>query len=370
LIANETTDPPRRKNKVPIRKTDIAAARGMTVSKMTVHSVNALIEIGDKPVKPGKLTDMYRTRPFRDLLSAFVTFVFAVLLFGCSKQQEVKHYELHGRIISIDKLGHQLIIDHDAIPGFMEAMTMPYAVSDNAMLDQAGAGDEIKADLAVQGEHIAIDKLDVVKKSAPGSAPVPKPMHVPQTGEQVPNFALINQNGRHIRLSDYRGKTLLITFFYSRCPLSDYCPRVNGNFAALDKSLAKTPALYAKTHLLSISFDPQHDTPEVLRSYGAAYTERYSKEDFRHWEFASAPASEMKDLADFFGVFYENDGDRITHSLSTAIVGPDGKIEAWYPGNGWKSEELLAAINGAATASSEPVHAASLQPSSTGPKQR
>ena len=313
---------------------------------------------------------MYRTHPFRDVLSAFVTFVFAVLLFGCSKQQEVKHYELHGRIISVDKLGHQLIIDHDAIPGFMEAMTMPYVVSDNAMLDQAGAGDEIKADLAVQGEHIAIDKLDVVKKSAPGSAPVPKPIHVPQTGEQVPNFALINQSGRRIRMTDYRGKTLLITFFYSRCPLNDYCPRVNGNFAALDKSLAKATKLYATTHLLSISFDPEHDTAQVLRSYGAAYTERYSKEDFKHWEFASAPKSEMKQLAEFFGVFYEKDGDRIAHSLSTAIIAPDGKIEAWYPGNGWKSEELLAKIDGTVTASSEPVRAASLQLSSTNLKPR
>jgi protein SCO1/2 len=250
----------------------------------------------------------------------------------------------------------------------MEAMTMAYSVTDNAMLNQVGPGDEIRGDLRVEGEHIAIDKLDVIKKAGPGSAPVPKAMHIPETGEQVPNFALINQNGRRIRVGDYRGKTLLITFFYTRCPLNDYCPRVNGNFAALDKSLAKSPALYAKTHLLSISFDPEHDTPEVLRSYGAAYTERYSKEDFKHWEFASAPAKEMKEVADFFGVFYEKDSDRITHSLSTAIIGPDGKIEGWYPGNSWKHDELLAVISRATTASSEPTHAASLQPSSTTPR--
>ena len=239
-----------------------------------------------------------KNRPLRELAFSLVTFVFALLL-GCSKPA-AHHYPLHGRIISVDKLGHQLIIDHDAIPGFMEAMTMPYSVADNAMLEQVGPGDEIRADIKVEGDHIAIDKLEVVKKATPGSAAVPKSMHVPTIGEPVPNFTLVNQSGHRIHLNDYRGKTLLIAFFYARCPLNDYCPRVNSNFAVLDKSLAGMP-LYQKTHLLSISFDPKHDTPEVLRSYGAAYTERYSKEDFKHWEFASAPADEMKNLADFFG---------------------------------------------------------------------
>jgi protein SCO1 len=310
-------------------------------------------------------------KDLRNLGFYFVTFVFALFLIGCSRQASAKHYALHGKIMSVDKLGHQLIIDHDAMPGFMDAMTMPYPVSDNAMLDQVNAGDEIKADLKVQGESIAIDKLEVVKKATPGSTPVPATqMHVPQPGEQVPNFVLTNQNGRRVHLRDYRGKTLLVTFFYTRCPLNDYCPRVNGNFAALDKTLAKSPDLYGKTHLLSISFDPKHDTPEVLRSYGSAYTERYTKEDFRHWEFATAPADEMKRVAEFFGVFYEPDGDKITHSLSTAVIGPDGEIKSWYPGNSWKPEELLAAVNGAVTASSEPARVPSSQLASKDSKQR
>jgi protein SCO1 len=310
-------------------------------------------------------------KTFRDLGFYFVAFVLAFLCIGCTSSPATKHYTLHGKIMSVDKLGHQLIIDHDVIPGFMDAMTMPYPVTDNAMLDQVNAGDEIKADLKVQGESIAIDKLEVVKKAAPGSTPVPSTeMHVPQPGEQVPNFVLTNQNGRRVHLHDYRGKTLLVTFFYTRCPLNDYCPRVNGNFAALEKSLAKSPDLYGKTHLLSISFDPKHDTPEVLRSYGSAYTERYTKEDFRHWEFATAPADEMKRVAQCFGIFYEQDGNNITHSLSTAVVGPDGEIKSWYPGNSWKPEELLAAVNGAVTASSEPARVPSSQLASKDLKQR
>jgi len=292
-----------------------------------------------------------------------------VFLFsGCSKP--ARHYALHGKIMSVDKLGHELIIDHDAIPGFMEAMTMPYSVSDDAMLTQVSPGDEIEADLKVQGEQIAIDKLDVTAKAKPGSVPAEaKPMHIPQVGEAVPDFAFTNQSGRRIHLQDYRGKTLLVTFFYTRCILNDYCPRMNGNFAKLDKTLAKSPDLYAKTHLLSISFDPDHDTPEVLRSYGAAYTERYTREDFKHWEFATAKLEQMKALADFFGVYYEKDGTSITHSLSTAVIGSDGKIAAWYPGNRWQPEEALQAVN-AAMASSEPARVASSQPASTTPPQR
>lgn len=270
---------------------------------------------------------------------------------GCSQNPPAKHYEMHGKVMAVDLLGKELIVEHDAIPGFMEAMTMPYPVSSPALLQKVQPGDEIKADLAVRSDTVVIDKLDVVKKAAPGSTPAPKTqMHTPQTGEAVPNFALTNQDGHRIHLSDFSGKVLLVTFFYTRCPLNDFCPRVNGNLAALDKTLAQSPELYAKTHLLSISFDPQHDTPKVLRSYGSSYTERYSKEDFKHWDFATAPEEEMKQLADFFGVFYERDGNQITHSLSTAVIGPDGKIQSWYPGNHWQPQELLAAVKNVAQA--------------------
>jgi len=251
----------------------------------------------------------------------------------------------------------------------MGAMTMPYSVKDDAMLGQVAAGDEIAADLRVQQDKVEIVALKVLKKAPPGSAPVPSTqMHVPSVGEQVPDFVLTNQNNARIHLKDYRGKVLLITFFYTRCPLNDYCPKVNGNFAAIEKELERKPAAYDETHLLSISFDSKHDTPPVLRSYGAAYTERYTKEDFKHWEFASAPESEMKRLADFFGVFYEEDGDRITHSLSTTVIGPDGKISAWYPGNSWKPEEVLAAVRQTTTASTSPARDASSRPVSTNSK--
>ena len=304
-----------------------------------------------------------------NLVFTFGTFVFALLVLGCTQEPPAKMYKLHGKVISIDNLGHQLIIDHDEIPGFMGAMTMPYSVKDDAMLGQVAAGDEIEADLRVQQDKAVIIALKVLKKAAPGSAPVPSTeMHVPSVGQEVPDFVLTNQSNARIHFKDYRGKVLLITFFYTRCPLNNYCPKVNENFAGINKDLEKNPAAYAKTHLLSISFDSKHDTPAVLRSYGAAYTGRYTKEDFKHWEFASAPESEMKRLADFFGVFYQEAGDRIAHSLSTAVIAPDGKISAWYPGNSWKPEEVLAVVKQTTTASTSPARDASSRPVSTNSK--
>jgi protein SCO1/2 len=145
-----------------------------------------------------------------------------------------------------------------------------------------------------------------------------------------------------IHLGQFRGKILLITFIYTRCPLADYCPRMSRNFAELDRALAKDPALYAKTHLLSVSFDPKYDTPAVLKSYGGSYTGKFTQEKFEHWDFAAPPVKELPDVLKFFvlGVTPEKD-KTITHSLSTLVVGPDGKVANWYGTNDWTPDQLL-----------------------------
>ena len=146
-------------------------------------------------------------------------------------------------------------------------------------------------------------------------------------------------------VSQFKGKVLLVTFVYTRCPLADYCPRMSRNFAEIDKELAVDPALYRKTHLLSISFDPAYDTPAVLRSYGGAYTGNYTKETFAHWDFAAPSEKDLPQVTQFFGVGV-TPGERKTlnHSLSTAVIGKDGKIAAWYPTNEWKPSDVVAAV--------------------------
>jgi protein SCO1/2 len=157
-------------------------------------------------------------------------------------------------------------------------------------------------------------------------------------GDEVPNITLRNQGGKEIRLHNYRGKALLLTFIYTRCPLPEYCTLMSNNFARIDRQLQQDPEVYARTHLLSVSIDPKYDTPQVLRSYGAAHTERYEKETFAHWEFASG--DQVKELAQFFGLRYFDEKDQIIHGLKTVIIKPDGTVAKVYTGNDWKPEDV------------------------------
>jgi len=168
---------------------------------------------------------------------------------------------------------------------------------------------------------------------------------VPSPGDAVPDFKLRNQDGHTIHLGQFKGKALLLTFIYTRCPLPNFCPLVTRNFALLDKQLAATPALYAKTHLLSVSFDPEHDTPQRLRAYGATYIGSDAKNAFAHWDFAVPDKPVLLEMSKFFdvGVTYGPD-ESITHTLSTTLVGADGKVVRFYPGNEWTPDQVLADV--------------------------
>jgi protein SCO1/2 len=122
------------------------------------------------------------------------------------------------------------------------------------------------------------------------------------------------------------------------------------NFAEIDQALKEDRSLYSETHLLSISFDPSYDTPSVLRSYGGAYTGNYTKETFSHWDFAAPPEKELPEVTRFFGVgVTPGENKTLNHSLSTVVIGKDGKIAVWFPTNDWKSADVVTAIKKAAS---------------------
>ena len=232
----------------------------------------------------------------------------------------------------------------------MDAMTMPYRLKDPSVVSELHPGDRISATILVHQDadggfsDAQLDEIVVTAQARPDYRPKVQ-FHVPQAGDAVPNFALLNQSGKTIHLAQFRGKLVLATFIYTRCTLADFCPRMSRNFAAIDQALAADPKLYAATHLLSISFDPAYDTPKVLRSYGGSYTGRFTKEDFAHWDFAAPPASELAAVTQYFGVgVTPGESNSLTHSLSTVLIGKDGKILAWYPTNDWEPAELVAKV--------------------------
>jgi len=280
-----------------------------------------------------------------------------LLLAGChsgqrtsdasSPLQDFKIFKLRGKVVRTDSSTGKVTLNHEAIPGFMDAMTMPYKLKDADVLTELHPGDVVTADVLVSRDPTAdvlLDHLVVVAQGKPDYRPAVT-YHVPAQGDAVPDFKLRNQDGKPIHLAQFKGKALLVTFIYTRCPLPDFCPRVTHNFAAVNKELAVNPALYAKTHLLCVSFDPEHDTPERLRAYGATYIGSSAASAFDHWDFAVPDESVLNEMAQWFDVGITNGPDEtINHTLSTTLIGPDGKVVRFYPGNEWTAEQLAADV--------------------------
>jgi protein SCO1 len=255
---------------------------------------------------------------------------------------DAQRYPLKGKVVSVDKNAGTASINNEPIAGFMDAMIMPYKIKPASTLDQLQPGDSITADvvLAEPGNYW-LENVKVITHAQPSAAKPTAAMHIPEPGDEVPDFKLVNQNGKQISLHQYRGQTLLLTLIYTRCPFPDFCPRVSHEFAAINQQIRADPARYGKTHLLSISFDPVHDTPKVLRAYGFASAGGKNPSLFKQWEFSSIPQAELPEFARYFALTYEQDGGLITHSLSTAVISPDGKIFKWYHGADWQAADLL-----------------------------
>lgn len=286
------------------------------------------------------------------------------LFVSCSKHtaSSVKRYPFTGRIVLIDKANQSAIIDGDAIPGFMDAMAMDYKIKSAVDVNQLAAGDLISAEVVVaqskdkdSAPDYWLENVKVTGHAKPAgdkveakpTAELKDDLHVPAAGEEVPDFQFTNQNAKSISLKQYRGKVLFVTFIYTRCPFPDYCPRVGAQFAQLNQELAGDPALAGKTHLLCISFDPEHDTPKVLRDYGFSLAHRRDAAIFERWDFAVPHSADLPQIASYFALTYKPEDGLITHSLSTAVIGPDGKIVSWYHGGEWQVSELVKDAAGA-----------------------
>src|SRR5215813_6252939 len=281
-------------------------------------------------------------------LKAFLFFSIILLVApaacGPRRSSKEKRYPLKGKVVAVDKDEHTATIAHENIPGYMPGMTMPFKIKNDADLQMLKPGDEVTATLVVDDLSSWIEITAIVEGGAP-LTPTANAPGEPKPGDEIPDFGLLNQDGKRIRLSQYKGQALALTFVYTRCPQPDQCTLMSNNFAAVDRELAKTPDIYPKTHLLTISFDSDYDTPKVMRSYGAGHTERYSDENFQHWEFATGSKDEVKGITQFFGFRYYIDTstgeEQVLHSLRTAVIGPDGKLFKLYRGNEWKPEEIV-----------------------------
>ncbi|HKO97037.1 MAG TPA: SCO family protein [Pyrinomonadaceae bacterium] len=288
---------------------------------------------------------MNKTKSFATILFTFIALSFAACNREPKASPNAKRFDLRGKVVSVERAQNLITIAHEDIKDYMPAMTMPFKVKDAWVFEIVKPGDQVAASYVVDGAVSWLEEVVITKESAETANPASGTAAEPKVGDEVPNYRLVNQDAKPIKLHDYKGKTLLLTFIFTRCQDPEQCTLMSSNFAALNQELQKQPELYNKTHLLSVSFDPAYDTPKVLRSYGASYTGKYTDETFDHWEFASGSEDEVKGIAQYFGLRYYKDEqsgkDQIIHSLRTAVIGPDSKIVKIYRGNEWKPDEVL-----------------------------
>jgi protein SCO1 len=276
------------------------------------------------------------------LAVAWIALASLFIVSGC--QSPEKHYALHGRVVAKDASAMQVTVNHQYIPGFMPAMTMPYPVKDSQALDAVEPGDQISADVVVQNKDAYwLDHLVITDQTGRGSVPATTVAHELAPGDAVPDVPLINQDGKALHLRQFKGQAVLLTFIYTRCPLPTFCPLISSEFAAIHKELKTNPDDVKRTHLISVSLDPAYDTPPVLRKYGLAYLQDDAS-GFKHWDFVSTNPQDLETLAAAFGLQYSEQDNQIAHSMETVLLAPNGTVAKSWSGNEWKTAAVLAAV--------------------------
>lgn len=281
---------------------------------------------------------------------------FAGLLFvafwiaGCgptppSPETAVRKMEIAGIVRGLNPAETSVIVEHEDVPGFMPSMTMPFRAKSIAAIQGLAVGDAIRFELIVTADDSWIEQIrpisssEVTLPAAPTATPTASTTDRVREGDALPDFQLVDQQGRAISADTFAGQPLVLTFIFTRCPVPNFCPLMSEQFAELEAEIQADPALADRTRLLSVSFDPDFDTPAVLADYAANFTD-----DGDLWRFATGEPSEIENLTQAFSVFLAPDGESIDHGLSTALVDADGTVRKIWRGNGWKPAEVIAEL--------------------------
>jgi protein SCO1/2 len=287
-------------------------------------------------------------------LNFFCAFLFVIA--GCKLeaapdvgQTSIKSCDARGVVRQIADDRHKATIQHEAIPGYMSAMTMEFNVKDTNELNGISQSDEITFKLDVGENESWIEDVHFVAHQIEDVTNNTFIFHVPsaelKTGDLLPDCEFVDENGNTVHVSDFRGKALAFTFFYSRCPLPDYCVRMSKNFSETRQLLLATANAPANWQLLSISFDPEFDRPQMLSNYASFYRGA----DTNRWLYATAPTNTLARLAPQLDLMVmREDGNIMSHNLRTVVLDPQGKIFRQLDGNQWTPQQLADAILAAA----------------------
>jgi protein SCO1 len=253
-------------------------------------------------------------------------------------------YEAHGIVREIAADRRAVTIQHETIAGYMPAMTMEFPVKDTNELARISPSDEITFKLVVRENGDWIEDIHFVAHRIESVTNGAVTIHIPtaelKTGDRLPDYELTTETGDKIHISDFRGRVLAFTFFFTRCPLPDYCARMSKNFAETRQLLLNDPGAPTNWQFLSISFDPEIDQPAVLSSYANYFREGNPD----RWLFASVSNHTLADLAPKLDLMVVHDEVGISHNLRTVVLDPQGRIFRQFDGNEWIPQKLADAM--------------------------
>jgi protein SCO1/2 len=267
-----------------------------------------------------------------------------------SAQTNTQVFQVKGTVLEL-KLDEKTVrIKHEEIPGYMPAMTMPFEVKDVRELDKLEAGDSVSFRMIVTDNDAWIDQVKKLNTTANTNLPKTGPFRLARDveplniGDPLPDYRFTNHLGQAVHLHQFRGQAVAITFIFTRCPYPLFCPLMSNNFRNVQDKLVNTPNAPTNWHLLTISFDPEFDTPAVLKSYA----DRYHC-DPKHWSFLTGELIDITALAEQCGLLFWRDQDAgISHNLRTVIVDARGQVQKIFTENKWTSAELAEEIMKAA----------------------
>ena len=262
---------------------------------------------------------------------------------------------VHGVVRELQPAEKSVVIQHEEIPGYMPAMTMPFQLKNPKEMTGLSPGDNVSFQMIVTETN---GWIEGVKKLAPSAAipanepsssapPTNAPIRIVRdvaplnVGDALPDYSFTNEQGQAVSLSQFKGQALALTFIFTRCPFPTFCPLMSRNFAEAQEKLKQRPAAPANWHLLTLSFDPEYDTPAVLNGYAQEY-----HADPARWNFLTGALLDITAISEQFGVQFwrGNPGEPISHNLRTVVVDAQGRVQKIFPNNNWTSDELVAEI--------------------------
>lgn len=251
-------------------------------------------------------------------------------------------FDVKGTVVELKLAEKTVRIKHEEIPGYMPAMTMPFEVKDVSELDRLEAGDPVSFRMIVTGDDAWIDQVRKLNAPVNTNLPTTGPFRVVrdveplELGDVVPDYRFTNHLGQPVHLHQFKGRAVAITFIFTRCPFPTFCPLMSNHFRDVQEQLLKTPGAPKNWHLLTISFDPDFDTPATLK----AYAERYQANP-AHWSFLTGQLMDITALTEQVGLMFWREGDgAISHNLRTVVLDTHGRVQRIFTENKWTAEEL------------------------------